>query len=81
MKRQHIILLIILLFSSTFYSCEKYLDINEDPNSPTDVSEQLMLPAILTTFSFEVAGGSPERTSSFWTKHLAYAGAGPHEGN
>lgn len=81
MKRQYIVTLLLLFSASTFYSCKKYLDINEDPNSPTKVNEQLMLPAILTTFSFEVAGGQPVRTSSFWTKHLAYAVAGPHEGN
>ncbi|MEJ6981213.1 SusD/RagB family nutrient-binding outer membrane lipoprotein [Pedobacter sp. P351] len=81
MKRNYIIIGVVLFFSSTFYSCKKYLDINDDPNSPTKVTEQLMLPAILTTFSFEVAGGQPVRTSSFWTKHLAYAVAGPHEGN
>jgi len=82
MKKLYIILWVILLpLASSFYGCKKYLDINEDPNSPAAVNEQLLLPGILATFSFEVAGGSPVRVSSFWTKHLAYAVAGPHEGN
>lgn len=70
-----------LLFSTAIYSCNDFLDINEDPNSPAKVTEKLMLPAILSTFSFEVVAGLPTRTSAFWTKYLAYAAAGPHEGN
>src|SRR3712207_5713514 len=81
MKRRSLLVLIIFLFSATFYSCEDYLDINYDPNAPKEVSEQLMLPAILSTFSFEVAGGLPVRISTIWTKNIAFAGTGPHEGN
>ncbi len=73
--------MLLLFIFSTFYSCKKYLDINTDPNSPKTVTEKLMLPAVIATFSFEVAGGSPARVTSFWTKHLGYATGGPHEGN
>ena len=81
MKIKYSIFSLVLLVLTTLYSCKKYLDINQDPNNPSQVTEQLMLPAILSTFSYEVAGGSPTRFASFWTKHLAYATAGPHEGN
>ncbi|PSR56119.1 hypothetical protein AHMF7605_22740 [Adhaeribacter arboris] len=80
MKRKSLLLLIISLFSTTFYSCENYLDINYDPNAPKEVTEKLMLPAILSTFSYEIAGGFPVRISANWTKYLAFAGTGPHEG-
>ncbi|TZF85962.1 SusD/RagB family nutrient-binding outer membrane lipoprotein (plasmid) [Pedobacter sp. BS3] len=72
---------LILFLLPSILGCKKYLDINHDPNAPENVSEKLMLPAILSTFSFEVVGGWPVRTSSLLTKHLAYATAGPHEGN
>nr|WP_068886943.1 SusD/RagB family nutrient-binding outer membrane lipoprotein [Pedobacter panaciterrae] len=81
MKRKYIILPFVLIFLTTLYSCKKYLDINRDPNTPGEVTEKLMLPSIISYFSFEVAGGYPTRVTSFWTKHLAYATAGPHEGN
>ncbi|QNF33683.1 SusD/RagB family nutrient-binding outer membrane lipoprotein [Adhaeribacter swui] len=80
MKRKIYLFLFITVFSSTFYSCENYLDINYDPNAPKEVTEKLMLPAILSTFSYEVAGGFPVRISANWTKYIAYAGTGPHEG-
>lgn len=81
MKRQHIIIPLVLLLLTSLYSCKKYLDVNRDPNAPSEVTEQLMTASIISTFSFEVAGGYPTRVTSFWTKHLAYATPGPHEGN
>ena len=81
MKRNSLILIVIGLLSCTFYSCENYLDINNDPNAPQEVTEKLMLPAIEGTFAYEVVGGYPVRVSAIWTKHIAFAGSGPHEGN
>lgn len=81
MKIKYIVFPLVFLMLTTLYSCKKYLDINHDPNNPSEVTEQLMLPSILSRFSYEVAGGFPVRVSSFWTKHLAYATDGPHEGN
>lgn len=81
MKIKYLLLPAVFLLLTTFYSCKKYLEVNNDPNSPSEVTEQLMTSAILSTFSYEVAGGYPARTTSYWTKHLAYATPGPHEGN
>jgi|GEM_PF-210158 len=81
MKIKYIVFPLVFLLLTALYSCKKYLDINQDPNNPSQVTEQLMLPSILSTFSYEVTGGFPVRVSSFWTKHLAYATDGPHEGN
>lgn len=75
--------LIIFAFLSLIgvTSCSKQLDINADPNNPTEVSENLLLSGILGSFSFEVAGGYPVRNTSLWTKHIAYATADRHPGN
>lgn len=81
MKRKYIIVPLVFLFFTTLQSCKKYLDINRDPNAPAVVSEPLMTSAILSSFAFEVAGGYPVRLVSLWTKHLADASVGPHEGN
>lgn len=81
MKIKYIIFPLVLLLLTTVYSCKKYLDVNNDPNSPSQVTEALMTSSIISTFSYEVAGGYPVRVTSFWTKHLAYATPGPHEGN
>lgn len=84
MKRQNYILSILLiLFISPmmFGSCTKNLDINQDPNNPTDVPENLILSALLSNFSYEVNGGYPTRVSVLWTKYLAGGIAGNHEGN
>lgn len=84
MKRQNYILsiLLILFISPTiFSSCTKNLDINQNPNKPTDVSENLILPALLSNFSYEVNGGYPTRVSVLWTKYLAGGISESHEGN
>jgi hypothetical protein len=55
-KNKYIIpgLLLVLVLSG----CKKYLDINRDPNNPTDVQESLILVPIETATSTLVAGGS-----------------------
>lgn len=74
------IMVLSLLFISLFTGCSKKLDINTDPNTPSDVTEKLLLPGILSNFAYEVAGGWPVRTSSLLTKHTAYAVADLHAG-
>ncbi|WP_316790085.1 SusD/RagB family nutrient-binding outer membrane lipoprotein [Pedobacter frigoris] len=81
MKRIYIAVPVLFLFLATSFGCKKFLDVNQDPNLPTKVTENLMTSGILGTFSFEIAGGYPVRVSSLWTKYTAYATAGPHEGN
>ncbi|WP_347157204.1 SusD/RagB family nutrient-binding outer membrane lipoprotein [Pontibacter chitinilyticus] len=81
MKKNKYLILFLLLFSTTFYSCDKdYFDINRDPNSPAEVSEDLLLTATLANFSYEVVGGYPPRVTNLWTKHLADATPPPHVG-
>ncbi|MEC3878765.1 SusD/RagB family nutrient-binding outer membrane lipoprotein [Parapedobacter sp. 10938] len=71
----------ILISAVSLQGCNDKLDINIDPNAPSEVGEDLILPAVLSNFSYEVIGGWPVRTSSLWTKHLARAVPGPHEGH
>lgn len=80
MKINYIIILLALFSGTAFQSCNKMLDINYDPNNPTEVGENLLLPAILANFSYEVIGGYPVRTTTMWTKHLATAIPDAHEG-
>ncbi|NBB73055.1 MAG: SusD/RagB family nutrient-binding outer membrane lipoprotein [Bacteroidetes bacterium] len=48
-----------------------FSDLNEDPNSPTRVTDPLQLSALLASFSYEVVGNEPARTPSLWMQQLA----------
>ncbi|MBL1410715.1 SusD/RagB family nutrient-binding outer membrane lipoprotein [Sphingobacterium sp. C459-1T] len=75
------IFIVLFLSTSLFTSCNKNLDINQDPNNPTSVPENLMLSALLANFSYEINAGEPTRFTALWTKHIAAAVAGVHTGN
>jgi len=51
-----------------FTSCEDWLDINTDPNSPSEaeMTESIYLPGILAQVAFELTGGFPARYPSYW---------------
>ncbi len=68
-----------MLFGS--FSCNDFLDVNTDPNNPTEVSEPLLLTGILGNFSFEVIGGYPVRTTNVWIKQTTYNAVLPHYDN
>ncbi|WP_308992958.1 SusD/RagB family nutrient-binding outer membrane lipoprotein [Mariniflexile litorale] len=67
---------IILLLSITTNSCSDYLDVNTDPDSPSDsqITEDVILPGILAQLSYELAGGYPARAASLWTQQIASSG-------
>ncbi|WP_298484220.1 SusD/RagB family nutrient-binding outer membrane lipoprotein [uncultured Maribacter sp.] len=63
-----------LLFASLLIiSCSDYLDVNTDPDSPSEaqITEEVILPSLTTQLSYELAGGYPARTSSLWTQQIA----------
>lgn len=62
-------------------ACEGFLDVNEDPTSPSEVPENLQLSALLGTFSYEVIGNEPARTTNLWVQQLAWSGVPPTEDN
>jgi len=49
MKTKHIKLILIVAFSVIISACEKYLDINDDPNNPTKVSAANRIAGAITT--------------------------------
>lgn len=61
-----LVLLSLLIFSS----CEKSLDINKDPNYPTDVDKRLLLPAAQVQLGYTV-GGSVNRVTGNIMQHYA----------
>ena len=66
-----------VLFSAN--SCKKYLDVNKDPNNPTEASENLLLPPLITDIATTVAGGSFSNANtsgvaeinSYWMQQLS----------
>src|SRR3954466_3954045 len=52
-------LIIILMTGALFITgCKKFLDVNKDPNNPTDVQEALLLAPIEQNISDNVQGGN-----------------------
>ena len=59
-----------LVALSVFASCKKVLDINEDPNNPTQVATRLLLPAAQVQLGYTI-GGSVNRVTGAFTQHYA----------
>ncbi|MTI31485.1 SusD/RagB family nutrient-binding outer membrane lipoprotein [Xanthovirga aplysinae] len=73
-------ILFLSLLTLFFSACDDFLDVNTDPNNPTEVSEPLLLTGIITTFAYEMVGGTPVRVSSNWVQQTAYNTDIPHQG-
>jgi hypothetical protein len=79
MKNKIIFGLIFTAMIFTTAGCKKYLDVNRDPNNPTQVPENLLLPPIITDIGVTIAGGSfsAQNTSgvalinSYWLQELS----------
>lgn len=72
------VLTVVLLFVT---ACEDFLDVNTDPTAPTDVPPNLQLSGLLGTFSYEVIGNDPARTTSRWVQQLSWTGFAPSSDN
>lgn len=66
MKKLIIILSVVLFLSS----CDKFLDINENPNYPTDVSDELLLTSAIAAVT-NVYCADWGLIGSFWSQHWA----------
>ena len=66
MKKLIIILSTVLFLSS----CDKFLDINENPNYPTDVSDELLLTSSIASVT-NVYCADWGLIGSFWSQHWA----------
>lgn len=67
MKKLSIIVLSVVLLLT---SCEKFLDINENPNYPTDVSDELLLTSSIAALT-NVYAADWGLIGSFWSQHWA----------
>ncbi|HCY42063.1 MAG TPA: hypothetical protein DHV48_12020 [Prolixibacteraceae bacterium] len=67
------------LLISILYSCGEWLDINQNPDTPTEevVSESVLLPGIISTISYELAGGFPARHANAWVGQFSLNGPAP----
>lgn len=71
--------LIFITVVLTAFSCKKYLDVNKDPNNPTTVTENLLLPPLITDIATTVAGGSFSKANTsgvalinaYWMQQLS----------
>jgi hypothetical protein len=66
MKKLSIILSLVLILSS----CDKFLDINQNPNFPTDVSDELLLTSSIAAVT-NVYAADWGLIGSFWSQHWA----------
>lgn len=66
MKKLYAFICIVLLLSS----CDKFLDINENPNFPTDVSDELLLTSSIAAVT-NVYAADWGLIGSFWSQHWA----------
>lgn len=67
MKRITIILSFFVLMLS---SCDKFLDINENPNNPADVSDELLLTSSIASVT-NIYAADWGLIGSFWSQHWA----------
>ncbi|MCH2224295.1 MAG: SusD/RagB family nutrient-binding outer membrane lipoprotein [Crocinitomicaceae bacterium] len=68
MKKIVILIMVPMLFM--MISCEKYFgDINQDPNNPTEVTPEVILPGIQATMSYSF-GGDGARFSTILSQHI-----------
>ncbi|HEY5405809.1 MAG TPA: SusD/RagB family nutrient-binding outer membrane lipoprotein [Ginsengibacter sp.] len=66
------LLFIILVTSGLFISgCKKFLDVNQDPNNPTDVQESLLLSPIEQNISDNIQGGNASINVQNYVQNIA----------
>lgn len=67
MKRS--IIIILTLAVTAFAGCKKYLDVNQNPNRPSDVSESLLLAPLEAAISHYIAAGNASSLVNQWMQH------------
>jgi hypothetical protein len=65
---------ILLLAALSLGSCNDWLDVNEDPNNPTNVSPEFVLPAAQASV-LAVVGGDFAIVGGLWSQHWAQSNA------
>jgi hypothetical protein len=64
MRKVFIAILILILISS----CQEWLDINDNPNSPSEVESQIVLPSGISSVAY-VLGGRYQVLGALWSQH------------
>lgn len=68
MKRQYKFIPLLALLMMVATACEDYLDINTDPNNPSDATLDLVFPAGVSSIAF-TTGGQWQILGSLWSQH------------
>lgn len=55
----------------SLFSCNKFLDINTDPNHPLSVGESLILSPVEVTLGTQVVGGFNGTTNAYWAQQIS----------
>jgi hypothetical protein len=63
-------LLVLLALATT--ACDEFLDVNTNPNQPQTAPPDVVLPAVLATFSTGVLGSYPSTMGAEWTQQISF---------
>jgi hypothetical protein len=58
----------ILALLSLLFSCQEWLDVNKDPNNPSEVEYEMVLPSGITSVMY-VMGGKYQVLGALWSQH------------
>ena len=63
---------LLLIFPFLLFSCEKWIDpdMNIDPNNPSEVSLDLLLPSAIVDMAYQI-GGDVSRPCCMWTQQIS----------
>lgn len=66
----------IFLISISIISCEQWIDteINQDPNSATDVTMELLIPSIQTCMAYNLGGNNSAVLTGIWMRYFIMLG-------
>lgn len=62
------VMVLATILTVSFYSCKKFLDVNENPNNPVNASPQLLLPAAEAAVG-QLVGNNFQIYGNFWAQY------------
>jgi hypothetical protein len=72
--------ILLLGFIPLLMACQDWLDVNKDPNNPSEVDYQIVLPSGITSVMY-VMGGKYQVLGALWSQHWTQSpGAGQYSG-
>lgn len=66
---KNIVFLLVVTSTAFLQSCNNYLDVNTDPNNPTEVSIDLVLPAAQISVTVFARGAEISTLGGFWAQY------------